>query len=298
METPGLKHHVVDLEEVGPISVYMQGDLEKSRDGVVFLTVHDVGRTFMSFVNFALHDSMEGVRKRALFLHVAIPGQEPGADELPADFRFPTCHELGLNLVSILDQMRIPRVICLGDGAGANILTRFGICHPTRVHGIVTVNNTATSPLGQGFMDKLKERVAALRKEGKTTVNTKNVSKFADTYKRRTDILPQLNKRINFDVLLITGMRNKMAPDTEAIHREMAPGMSSIIKFEDVSEPVSEVPEKTAEAILLFCQGVGLLPTVGRRTSSAEEENNRKNSMSMQEYDQPNIRRLSLTTAS
>jgi len=264
------------------------------RDGVVFLTVHHVGRSFMSFVNFCLHEAMKEVRSRALFLHVAIPGQEPGASDLPHDFKFPTCQELGLNLVSILDQMRIPRVVGLGDGAGANIITRFGICHPTRVHGIVTVNNTATAPLGQGFMEKFKERIAALKKEGHSTVNEKNVSKFADTFKKRTDILPLLNKRINFDVLLITGMKSPLMQDTEVIHKEMTPGISSIIKFEDVSQPIAEVPEKLAEAILLFCQGVGLLPTAGRRPS---QDLSRKNSMSMQEYDQPNIRRFSLTSA-
>jgi len=295
METPGLKHHVVQLEEVGPVSVFVQGDLEKGRDGTVYLTVHDVGRSFRSFVNFVLHDSMKEVRSRALFLHIAVPGQEPGAEDLPQGAKFPTCQELGLNLVSVLDQMRIQRVIGLGDGAGANIITRFGMCHPSRVHGIVTINNTATAPLAQGFMEKLKVRLAALQKEGKSTVNEKNVSRFADVYKKRTDILPQLNKRINFDVLLITGMKSSRAVDTEAIHKEMTPGLSSIIKFEEVSEPLSEVPQKTAEALLLFCQGVGLLPTVGRRTS---QDVSRKNSMSMQEYDQPNIRRLSLTTAS
>jgi len=295
METPGLKHHVIQLEEVGPISVYLQGDLEKNRDGVVYLTVHDVGKSFMSLVNFVLSDTMKDVRSRSLFLHVALPGQEPGAADLPADYKYPTCAELGLNLVSVLDHLRIPRVIGLGDGAGANIITRFGMCHLSRVHGIVTINNTATSPMVQGFMDKMKDRWAAMKKEGKSTVNEKNVSRFADTYKKRTDILPQLNKRINFDVLLITGMKSHRAADTEAIHKEMTPGISSIIKFEDVTDPIFEVPEKTAEAILLFCQGVGLLPTVGRRTS---QDMNRKSSMSMQEYDQPNIRRLSLTTVS
>ena len=32
------------------------------------------------------------------------------------------------------------QVMCLGDGAGANILLRFGMHHPTRVHGVVAVN--------------------------------------------------------------------------------------------------------------------------------------------------------------
>ena len=81
-------------------------------------------------------------RFRALFIHVSVPGQEPGAENLPGSFKFPkmqVCHvkqrqqhrtlkvfsqDLGLNLVSILDNLRIPRVIALGNGAGGNIITR------------------------------------------------------------------------------------------------------------------------------------------------------------------------------
>ena len=87
---------------------------------------------------------------------MSLPGQGPDAPDLPDTFKFPSCAEIGLNLVSVLDHMRIPRVVGLGDGAGANIITRFGMCHPSRVHGIITVNNTATAPMAQGFMDKLK----------------------------------------------------------------------------------------------------------------------------------------------
>ena len=76
---------------------------------------------------------------RSVFLHVVIPGQEPGAKDLPKDFSFPTMHQLGIGLVTILDQLRIARsliasrncqklssssVVGLGDGAGANIITR------------------------------------------------------------------------------------------------------------------------------------------------------------------------------
>ena len=77
---------------------------------------------------------------RSVFLHVVIPGQEPGAKDLPKDFSFPTMHQLGIGLVTILDQLRISRsliasrncqklssssVVGLGDGAGANIITRY-----------------------------------------------------------------------------------------------------------------------------------------------------------------------------
>ena len=70
----------------------------------MFLTVHDVGSTYMSWKYFVTDISMEDVRKRSeksssfstkklyfrsLFIHVAIPGQEPGASDLSEDFNFP-----------------------------------------------------------------------------------------------------------------------------------------------------------------------------------------------------------------
>ena len=114
---------------------------------------------------------------RALFVHVSLPGQEPGAEDLHQDFTFPKMQELGLNLVTVLDHLRITRVVGLGDGAGANIISRssqqaqwdylsllyyrFGMCHPGRVHGIVLINNTASASMGR-FMDTLKVNINTL----------------------------------------------------------------------------------------------------------------------------------------
>merc|ERR1712106_857824 len=121
-----LKHHIVTVEKCGPVSCYVQGDLERQRDGVVFLTVHDLGCTFLNLFNFVMQPVMEDIRKRALFIHVVIPGQEPGAADLPQDFKFPKMKvfspcmvryiiqciskDIGLNLVTILDNLRVPRV--------------------------------------------------------------------------------------------------------------------------------------------------------------------------------------------
>jgi len=67
-------------------------------------------------------------------------------------------------------------------------------------------------------------------------------------------------------------------------------------------------PEKFAQSILLFCKGQGLLTSITmpgverQRTfsgSSADGEGRTRRlsrGMSMEEYDKPNIRRLSITT--
>ena len=132
--------HVVNMDVVGHLTVYVQGDLDKFRDSVVFLTVHTTGASFSSWLEFAAGDNMEDIRRRSLFLHVALPGQEPEAEDLPSDYAFPSMEAIGLNLVTILDSLRVKQVIGLGDGAGANIMLRFAMNHPTRLHGIFLIN--------------------------------------------------------------------------------------------------------------------------------------------------------------
>ena len=74
---------------------------------------------------FSVPDMFFIFQHRAMFIHVAIPGQEPGASDLASEFKFPKMKDLGLNLVSILDNLRVPQVVGLGNGAGANIITRY-----------------------------------------------------------------------------------------------------------------------------------------------------------------------------
>ena len=53
---------------------------------------------------------------------------------------FPSLADLGMNLVTVLDQLRISRVVLLGLGAGANIAARFAMNHPGRVEGMLLVD--------------------------------------------------------------------------------------------------------------------------------------------------------------
>ena len=105
------------------------------------------------------------VMPRALFLHVSLPGQVNGAEDLPSDFIFPSmevilaltiCNAgsylclvqaIGLNLITVMDHLSIKQVVGLGDGAGANIILRFAMNHPSRVHGVLAIN---TEGVGSG----------------------------------------------------------------------------------------------------------------------------------------------------
>merc|ERR1712121_150552 len=81
-----LSEHVIDLEDCGPISVYVQGDLEKMRDGPVIMTIHDLGSSYHSMVEFTNHIDMDEIKHRCLILHISIFGQSHKAPDLPHAF--------------------------------------------------------------------------------------------------------------------------------------------------------------------------------------------------------------------
>lgn len=62
---------------------------------------------------------------RSTFLHVVLPGQEEGAEDLGEGAKYPSMQDLGEDLDSVLDQLDIQFVVGLGEGAGANILARW-----------------------------------------------------------------------------------------------------------------------------------------------------------------------------
>jgi len=291
--------YIIDMDTVGPLSVYVQGDLDKCREGVVFLTVHGAGSSYNTWLDFAGDTKMEDIRKRSVFVHVSLPGQSPGAEDLPSDYMYPSMESIGLNLVTVLDQLRIKQVVGLGDGAGANIILRFGMNHPGRVLGVVVLNMEGVESAGY------KEIIIGRNKENKKgegkELNNKNVAKLCEAYKKRDEILTLLSKKVKFDVLMIAGMNSKCVGDTEAMHQEITPGLCSMIKLDNVTDPLGEEREKVAESLILFCQGQGLLPTINRRmsrqesTTSQGSETGGGRRLSMTDYDTPNIRRLSLT---
>ena len=60
-----LSKHVVHLENVGPVNVYVQGDLDKDKAGEsVFLSLHGVGGSHQDWVDLFNHEDMQETRDR------------------------------------------------------------------------------------------------------------------------------------------------------------------------------------------------------------------------------------------
>jgi len=208
--------------------------------------------------------------------------------------------EIGEDLVNILDTLRVKVVIGLGEGAGANIMLRFGAMHVTRCLGVVCINpNEVAASLLENLMDRVKNmgKDKPLTAEQKQ-MNQNNVAKFAGAFLNRSDVVPIVEKSLKCETMLMAGAKSDVqVKGMESIFGYCDKSKTSMLKIDDVSNVMDEAPGKLANSILLFAKGLGwltslTLPNVSRR-SSRDSTGGRR--MSMEEYDKPNIRRLSLT---
>jgi len=296
-----ISHHVVPTERVGAVNVWVQGDLSlaqkaESRDSTCcFMTVHDVGVNHNTWLRFANSPAMAQIREKAVFLHIDLLGQEDGADDV--DGSYPSMQEIGEDLVNILDTLRVKCVIGLGEGAGANILLRFGAMHVSRCLGIVCLNPNPTTPtLLANIMDRVKKQAKPMTAEQKQ-MNQSNVKKFLEAFESRNDVTSVVEKS-SCDTMLIAGSKaDTHVKGIDAIFGYCNKTKTSMMKIDGVSTVIDEAPGKLANAILLFTKGLGWLTSVDlpnvERRSSRDSTGGRR--MSMEEYDVPNIRRLSLT---
>ncbi|XP_046688948.1 uncharacterized protein ZK1073.1-like [Homalodisca vitripennis] len=105
------QRYVVKTDRCGDIVIHVQGDVSQQDKRAVFLTVHDLGcnRKLLSFEDFITSPVLSDIKERSIFIHVDVPGHEDNADPLPDSFQFPSSPAQPL-----------------GEGAGANVLARFG----------------------------------------------------------------------------------------------------------------------------------------------------------------------------
>jgi len=296
-EQSNLNKYVVELDQCGPIEIYVEGDLSKFKScSSVFLTLHDVGSSYHSWVTFTNHEDMKETKDRSLFLHVSLPGQLPGDYDLSADFEFPDLQKLGLNLVTVLDQLQVKHVVVLGDGAGANIACWFAMFHPRRASGLVLVNCNPDKG-GNGIFSMFKGRENIDEKQ-KLKLNQKNVGRYEDVFRNREEISSSIASKMSVDTLLLTGRKSRTVQGCSNMQTQVKVGLCSFIAWEDVENVLEEATEKAADAIILFCQGLGLVSAVQRKLSRNTKDSTPSDTklfVSMQQADVPNLMRLIAT---
>ena len=75
--------------------------------------MHDVGSNHKEWEHLIGHETFEDIKKRAIFVHVDIPGQEDNGEDLPNDFHFPTMQSLGK--LSQKASLSCPKCQCISD---------------------------------------------------------------------------------------------------------------------------------------------------------------------------------------
>ncbi|KAG5682124.1 hypothetical protein PVAND_011500 [Polypedilum vanderplanki] len=331
------RKYSISTDKSGELTITVQGDLTQQEKRAVFLTVHDLGCNHTSFQDFVNSPCMSEIKERSCFIHVDVPGHADNNAPLPDNFTFPSLQTLGEDLVTVLDYLHVKYVIGLGEGAGANVLARFGLKHPSRCLGLILINCTGSAAtvletfktkfiswnndeVAKGAEDFLlyhkfghqlvgdnpdKEKIVSeFSSRLHSSLNPKNVKHYVKAFMTRKD-LPLKNCKV--DVLLITGMLSPYASVVEKLHKDTDKEKVTMMKIERAGNVFTDAPAKVAQSILLFCKGQGLLtsvvmPGVDRQrafsTSSGGsngEPRRLSRGMSMEEYDKPNIRRLSIT---
>ncbi|XP_055317310.1 uncharacterized protein ZK1073.1 isoform X2 [Sitodiplosis mosellana] len=340
------QRYVVSTDRSGDIHVTVQGDLSQQEKRAVFMTVHDLGCNHTSFQEFVNSPCMTEIKERSCFIHIDVPGHADNADKLPDSFVFPSLKTLGEDLVTVLDFLHVKYVIGLGEGAGANVLARFGLAHAARCLGLILINCTGSAAsvvdsfktkfinwkseeversaedflmyhkfghiivnelVGESNPDKEKV-IHEFQSRLHGPLNNKNMGLYVKAFMSRKDLSL---KDCKIDILLITGMLSPYSTVVEKLHRDVNKERVTMMKVERAGDVLVDAPAKVAQSILLFCKGQGLLTSVampgvdrGRAYSTSSGGSNDGNAlgprrlsrgMSMEEYDKPNIRRLSIT---
>nr|XP_045615072.1 uncharacterized protein ZK1073.1-like isoform X4 [Procambarus clarkii] len=219
------------------------------------------------------------------------------------------------DLVCVLDHTKVKLVIGLGEGAGANILARFGMAYHERCMGLVLIHCTSTTAgVMEHFKDKQldsaenKERlIKEYQDRLQSKINPKNLRRYVEAFLKRSDLSGKLESKLSVETLLVTGAKASHVNTVHTMHQNCNKQKASLLKIDDVGDVLAECPEKFAQSLQLFCKGLGVLtslPLSGvdrQRTfsgSSTDDETRprRQRTMSMEEYDTPNLRRFSFSS--
>lgn len=95
-------------------------------------------------------------------------------------FQFPSLKTLGEDLVTVLDFLHVKYIIGLGEGAGANVLARFGLAHASRCLGLILINCTGSAAsVVQSFKNKVRIRIHIFHRIEWTDGNNDYITHFS-----------------------------------------------------------------------------------------------------------------------
>lgn len=275
-----LRCETVNTKYSGSLKVYIQGDIKDRAGKVVFLTVHDVGFNHKSFLPFVNCTPMTEVKKKSIWVNVCLPGQDDNDDLLPEGYEFPALDGIAHDLYYVLDRFNVNTVIGMGEGAGSNILCRFGLYFPNRCLGLVLIDCTSSTAGVEEYIkytmfnwkegstklvDKLmkfltyhKYGSGGRSESWKENMQAQNLAKYLDVFLKRSDISPLVAKDLKVEAVLINGGMASNIQSTYTVNR-LNPQTTTIVILDGVFDVLREAPKNLTRALILFCKGCGVL---------------------------------------
>ena len=265
--------------------------------GPSLVTLHDLGLDGVSnFSGFFSVSGCAGIVSKFCILHLSLPGQERGAHNLHT---FPSPEQLVRMVEVVLDQLRVSHCVMMGVGLGGYLALSLAVKCPWLVDGLVLVN---TSSASSGWLEWAYTKVGmhTLRRTntlpdsvlefllwhhlgtaGKETglaavyrqyfasqVNPNNLALLLQSYASRREI-PLARDSVKMPVLNIVGDCSPHVEATITINMRVDPAKTTWMKITEAGMVLEEEPDKVAEALCLFLQGLGYTVKTGRRSEPA-----------------------------
>ncbi|XP_040210928.1 protein NDRG1 isoform X1 [Rana temporaria] len=283
--------HEHDIETAhGIVHVTMCGTPRQNRP--VILTYHDIGLNHKSCFNplFSCEDMLE-ITQHFSVCHVDAPGQHEGAPSFPSGYVYPSMDQLAEMLPGVVQQLGLRSVIGMGIGAGAYILTRFALNHPSMVEGLVLIN---INPCAEGWMDWAATKLSGLAhgltemvishlfakdeinnnhdliytyRQHIMNINQNNLALFVKSYNSRRDLeierpIPGTNPvTLKCPALLVVGDNSPAVDAVVECNSKLDPTKTTLLKMSDCGGfPQVVQPAKLTEAFKYFVQGMGYMP--------------------------------------
>ena len=284
----------------GSVKIFRTGNPQ----GPSLVTLHDLGLDgFSNFCNFFRSPGCAGVLAKFSVLNLTLPGQESGASSLPAHYRYPSPEELVCLVEAVLEQLQVRHCVVMGVGLGGYLALSLAVKSPALVDGLVLVN-TSSSSSGWVEWAYSKVNIACLRRtnslpdsvlefllwhhlgssskprDGRedclvplyrqyfaSEVNPANLSLLLQSYASRRDISLH-RKTVQMPVLNLVGDRCPHLDATITFNMKVDPAKTTWMKINNAGMVLEEQPDKVAEALSLFLQGLGHNVKIGRSRSA------------------------------